>query len=651
MGKAFPILILALILAAGATALTVPVAYAAEDTLIVAQMKYIKNPNPMKEETWYDWWLNLVTFDRLFREGPDLEPHPWLCNYYEVSPDGLVWMFKIVKNSKWHDGVPFTARDIAFTIEFYKKYKPPAWYPNVMYVTKVEVIDDYTIKVYLNQTFVWMKRRFGQMIILPEHVWKYVAEVFDDPMRFNPMSSDDVAKVLEAIKEKAPGDIASKVEDFVNKYGHLRIGNGPFMLTRWKEGELLEMVKAPDYFKKGFPRINKLIYKVYATAQAQYLAVKKGEAHIMVWTVPYAVIEEAEADPNIVLPKTPDVYVGYIGLNMKDPILENPLVRKAVAHAIDKEKIVSMLMLGYATATYTFIHPGYEKWVSFNVPKYEFNLDMANRLLDQAGLKDVDGDGYRETPDGKDVELTIYTPSYDPVRVRIGDLMVEWFKQIGIKLTNRPVDFDTLIDLVYNKHEFQMYIIENDANFQPWYLSAYYTKEQYVPGGNNPYGFVDETFEKLVRKMDAEPDEEKRVSMVYELQRILAEKLPLIPVYIRYWMQAYRAELSGVVDMPGGSLNLWTLINANFEGKSPELPYTELVTPTPPTTPPTPVTAMPTTKTVTETVVKTKTVTETETATISTTVEVKATPAAASAAIVVLLIICIALAAMLFRRR
>ncbi|HID73074.1 TPA: ABC transporter substrate-binding protein, partial [Candidatus Micrarchaeota archaeon] len=439
MDRAVSAIVLALVLMAGAPALMANAAHAAEGTLIVAQMKYIKNPNPLKEETWYDWWLNLVTFDRLFREGPDLEPHPWLCEFYAVSPDGLVWTFKVVENSKWHDGVPFTARDIAFTVEFYKKYKPPAWYPNVMYVTKVEVVDDYTVKVYLNQTFVWMKRRFGQMIILPEHIWKYVAQVFEDPMRFNPLDSEDVAKVLAVIKEEAPKEIASKVEEFVNKYGHLRIGNGPFMLVRWKEGELLEMVRAPGYFKEGFPKIDRLVYKVYATAQAQYLAVKKGEAHIMVWTVPYAVIEEAEADPNIVLPRTPDVYVGYIGLNMKDPVLENPLVRKAIAHAIDKEKIVSVLMLGYAMPAYTFIHPGYEKWVNLHVPRYEFDLDTANELLDRAGFRDVDGDGYRETPDGRDFELTIYTPSYDPVRVRIGDLMVEWFKQICIKLTNRAV--------------------------------------------------------------------------------------------------------------------------------------------------------------------------------------------------------------------
>ncbi len=608
-------------------------AQGAEETVIVASMKYIKNPNPLREETWYDWWLNLVTFDRLFREGPDLEPHPWLCDYYTYTPDGLVWTFHIVKNAYWHDGVPLTARDIVFTIEFYQKYKPPARYPDVKYIEKAELVDDYTFRIYLKEPFVWLLRRFGYMVILPEHIWKYVAKVFKDPMQFNPLKKEDVEKVLAVIEKEAPPEIASKVKAFVEKYGHLRIGSGPYMLVRWIEGELLELVKHPMYFKKGFPRAEKLIFKVYASADAQYLAVKTGKAHIMMWTVPYAVIKEAEQDPNIVLPKTPDVYIGYIGFNLKDPIVGNKLVRKAIAYAINKEFIVKTLMLGYAEAVYTFVHPGFKKWVNFDVPKYEFNLKKAAELLDKAGFKDIDGDGWRETPDGKDFELVIYTPSYDPVRVRIGDMLVETLKKIGVKLVNRPLDFDTLVDYVYNKHEFQMYIIENDANFQPWYFSSYYVKEQYVPGGNNPWGFVNETFEKLLREAEKTIDESKRIELYKRLQLILADELPLVPLYVRYWMQAYRAELSGVVEMPGGALNFWTLINANFRGLKPELPYTELKKPTatPVTTvvttvvtsaPPATVTvAKKVVSTVTVTQVSTKTVhvTRTETATVTTT--------------------------------
>ena len=627
-----------------------------QETIIVASMKYIKNPNPLKEETWYDWWLNIITFDRLFREGPDLEPHPWLCEYYEYSPDGLVWTFKIVEDAYWHDGVPLTAKDIVFTIEFLKKYKPPAWYPNVKYIEKVELVDEYTFKIYLKEPYVWLLRRFGYSIILPEHIWKYVAMIYEDPLRFNPMKKEDVEKVLKVIEERAPADIVEKVKAFVSKYGHLRIGSGPFMLTRWVEGELLELSKHPMYFKKGFPRADKLIFKVYSTADAQYLAVKTGEAHIMMWTIPYAVIREAETNPDLVVPKTPDVYVGFIGFNMKDPLLSNKLIRKAIAYAINKQYIVETLMLGYAMPVYTFVHPGFEKWVNWDIPKYEFNLKKAAELLDKAGFKDIDGDGWRETPDGKDFQLEILTPSYDPVRIRIGDLLVETLRKIGVKLVNRPLDFDTLVDYVYNEHKFQLYIIENDANFQPWYYSAYYVKEQYIPGGNNPWGFINDTFEKILGEAEKTVNEAERVELYKKLQAILADELPLIPVYVRYWMQVYRKELSGVVDMPGGSLNFWTLINANFRGLEPELPYTELK-PTAmqsPTPTQTEAVIRPSTAaiTVTQTITKTITTTEVKTITTSvpTTVTVAAVPPLYTAAFIIVIVAVAVLAYLLGKR-
>ncbi len=604
----------------------------AEETLIVASMKYIKNPNPLKEETWYDWWLNLVTYDRLFREGPDLEPHPWLCSYYEHSPDGMVWTFRIVENAYWHDGNPITAEDLVFTVEFYRRHQPPSWYPSVEFVDRIELVDRYTVRVYLSRFSAWILRTFGTMIILPRHVWSHVEEVFEDPTHFNPLSSADVARVLGRIEVGEPADVASKTRDFVNRYGHLRIGSGPYALARWVEGELLDLVRHPVYFKPGFPRAQRLVFKVYATDEAQYLAVKRGDAHVMMWTAPYAVLEEASRDPTLVVPKSPDVYVGFLGFNLRDPITGNKNFRKAVAHALDKNFVVSVLMLGYAEKVHTFVHPGYRFWVNPDVPSYDFDLSEAARLLDEAGFRDVDGDGWRESPTGERFEVTIYTPEYDPVRVRIGDILVENLAKIGVRAKNVPLDFDTMVDYVYNQLRFHMYIIENDANFAPWYYSAFYVEEQAVPGGNNPWGFVDKEFEELLRRAEAEPDESARARMYKQLQAVLAEELPILPIYVRFWIQVYRRELSGVVDMPGGALNFWTLINGNFRGLPPELPYTELVPPV--VTPPPPVAEV---ATVTVTVTATLPVTHVVTHTVR--VEVPTTPPEAVAAAVAAVVI------------
>ncbi len=580
-----------------------------QEVFIIASMKYIKNPNPLKEETWYDWWLNLVMYDRLFREGPDLEVYPWLCMWYEHTPDGLTWTFTIVPNATWHDGVLLTAEDVVFTIKFYQEYKPASWYPQVADIDKAEVINTYTFRIHLKEVNVWLLRTFGTIIILPKHIWSYVPQAFSDPTTFNPLNPDDVSKVLNLIKKSEPLEIYSKVEAFVSKYKHLRVGSGPYILTRWVEGELLDLSKHPNYFKAGFPRADRLVFKVYTTAESQYLAVKANEAHIMMWNAPYAILSEAEANPSLKVPKTFDTYVGFIGFNLRDPITGNKLFRKAVAYALDKAFIVNTLMMGYAVVAYTYIHPNIVKYVNVNVPKYEFNLTKAAKLLDEAGFKDVDGDGWRETPDGKKFELTIYSPEYDPVRVRICDILVENLGKIGVKAKNIALEFDTLIDYVYNKNQFQIYIIENDANFMPWYYDSYYVEEQARPGGNNPWGFINKTFENLLSKAKSELNDDVRAKLYKDMQAILAEELPLIPIYIRYWIQIYRTELSGVVDMPGGPLNFWTIINANFRGIKAELPYTKLVQPTTPTI----TSVLATTITITQTVTQPTTVTITTT--------------------------------------
>jgi len=95
------------------------------------------------------------------------------------------------------------------------------------------------------------------MLIVPEHIWKYVPKVFSDLEKFNPINPERVAKVLELIKKNESQEIVPEVETSVKKYGHLRIGNGLFILARWKEGELLEMVKNSLYLKKGFPQVDK----------------------------------------------------------------------------------------------------------------------------------------------------------------------------------------------------------------------------------------------------------------------------------------------------------------------------------------------------------------------------------------------------------
>jgi len=328
-------------------------------TVAISMMDDISNLNVLMQDTWWDYWKDVVLYDTLFKEDVNLELIPWMCKRWERSEDGLTWVFEIHHNITWHDGTPLTAHDIEFTIWYIKNNEVPGWYSDVKYIESTEVIDDYTIRITLSEPFVWFLRRFGTTVILPKHLWENLPWNTTDP----PM-----------------------------------IGCGPFKWVRRVEGDFIEFVKNENYFKAGYPRIDRLIYKVVTNPDAQYMSLKVNETQMMSWTLPYAVIKEAVEDPNINPAPYPDTYVGIIGINLRDPRLADVKLRRAIAHAIDKETIVNLLMLGWAAPADTYVHPGYVAWCNYDVPKYEFDLDKANAILDAAGYIDVDGDGIREVP-------------------------------------------------------------------------------------------------------------------------------------------------------------------------------------------------------------------------------------------------------------
>ena len=205
-------------------------------TASVAMMSYVKNFNPLKEATWYDWFFDMVVYDRLFQVDTDLSLKPWLCKEWKVSPDGLTYTIKIHENATWHDGTPLTIHDLNFTIWYVIENQVPAWYPDVMYVKETKVLDDYTIQITLNQTFAWFKRRMGTFIILPKHIWEGLK--WDVP---------------------EPPEI---------------VGSGPFKVVERVEGEYIKFERHPNYFKAGYPRLDTLIFKVIAKPDAEYLALK-----------------------------------------------------------------------------------------------------------------------------------------------------------------------------------------------------------------------------------------------------------------------------------------------------------------------------------------------------------------------------------------
>lgn len=319
----------------------------------------IKTNNPFLRTLALEGYIDRMIFEPLVAFDLNLTVVPWLAESWEVSEDGLVWTFHLRDNVTWHDGKPFTAEDVVFTIETVLEHKPPTWYSYFEMIERAEAVDNYTVKVYMKQPYSWTLTTFATFEILPKHAWKDVPWNTTDP----PM-----------------------------------IGTGPFKWVKWEKGEYIELEKNPNYWKAGKPHLDRVLWTVYETGSAQVLALRAGEVDLMYRYIPLESIKTLIEDPNIIVSVSPGLNFRYFIPNLRRVPFDDINLRKALAHAVDKETIVNAIMLGYAEPIDSFVPQAWGEWNNPNVPKYEYNLTKANEILDKAGYLDVDNDGIRELP-------------------------------------------------------------------------------------------------------------------------------------------------------------------------------------------------------------------------------------------------------------
>lgn len=268
------------------------------------------------------------------------------------------------------------------------------------------------------------------------------------------------------------------------------------------------------------------------------------------------------------------------------------LFRRAVHHLINVTEVVNVIYQGYALpGSLGRIPPNLSPWANPNLPpkevEYPFSLEKAKQLLDQLGLKDVDGDGWREKPNGEKLKLTIYSPNYDPLRVRWADMIAENLKKVGINVEHVPLEWTTLVNKL-TSGDFDMLVIGGVGDLDPDILyDIFHTK-----GGwnNGKCSFPD--LDPLLEKQRFETNVTKRIEIVWEIQNKLAEYVPLLNTVHQQFIFAYRVDnFDGWVLGPFLSPdNFFTYMNI-YNVKLVRTPTPTPTTPTPtPTTSPKPAT-------------------------------------------------------------
>ena len=433
---------------------------------------------------------------------------PWLARKVRRSDDGRTYMFELREGVKWHDGRPFTAEDVVFTFDYFADQPlGPLVTAQPRGVSGARARSRLVVEVELEAPAVTFLEQVASAVpIVPKHVWSKI--------------------------EDAPLTQSRKV----------LVGTGPYRLRSYSAGEGAYQYEANNGFFLGKPFIKRIELR---PVDDQLSALRAGEID-SASTPPEGVGRDAlgpfRGDEFGILGSPATFTFPLIWNIAKGGALADVRFRRASAMAIDRQAIVNRLIAGQGSpGNPGFIPPKHP----FHVPveQYPFDPAAANRLLDRAGYERGSG-GVRRGPDGKQLRYTLVTGNV-PVPPML-DMLVAAMKEIGVELKPQAVDLPTLFSrLEAGDNEIALSLYPGPGptalNSDPDYMRTFYSSrvKDRLQGAQ---GWVNHEFDRLADRQLVTADRQERMRLVARMQHIVADELPVLPLYYPTLFDAFRKE-------------------------------------------------------------------------------------------------------------
>lgn len=417
------------------------------------------------------WADGLMTYDR---NGSRI---PRLAESWEVSPNGLTYTFKIRSGVKWSDGQPFSAEDVVFTLMNFGKYNT--------YLTKLMPLiaeagapDATTFVLKLKQPLTATLDLFDKEVfpLLPKHVYER-SDLLTNPAN------------------RAP------------------VGLGPFKFVSWETGRAITFNRNPNYWEKGKPHVDSVVFALIPDPQQRRNALARGEIDWM-WLEP-AQVAAAEAAAKgggfrVIEIKINAPERAVVDFNLRREPMKNLQVRQALFQAIDRDRVVQDVYQGMANKELNAIPVQFR---SLHDPSIDYNKiypydpKKAGALLDAAGYPLKNGTRFS-------IELTY--PAVPPFEWIARVVQSEW-TAIGLSVKMAGLDGQIWTDKVYKRHDFDASIISLTARTNPvlGIDRSYLCNQGSVPYAN-PTGYCNADLDKLISEAAATPlDKQQAVYSKY----------------------------------------------------------------------------------------------------------------------------------------
>jgi peptide/nickel transport system substrate-binding protein len=526
-----------------------------KSTFIFADTSPIDSLNPMvgyNASDFYTWVMNydLPINYSLSDLGPDYA-HSIVPQAPVVSPDNMTFTYTIRPNMKWSDGQPFTASDIAWTLNYYKKNNIPNYSSDLTLFSSADAPDATHFVVHTSAPTslfsggtVWMYE-----FILPQHIWSKMK----DP-------------------QKAPGWPA--------------VGSGPYYISNYQQDKgLVTLTRNPYYWGNTVagmqPHYQTIIYEVFKDSNAEATALQTG-AIDFAFLDSGNIVNAMKNKPNIVTrgANLGDQLFEELGFNtgsgfQTDPTggfvkhgdgihaASDPAFRRAIREAVDDQTIVDKVLLGYGTPGISPVTPT-ETTGNWQPPPDQalpFNLDKAKSDLAAAGYVDTDGDGIVNDPvTHQDVILRYYVRTSGENSQNTAPYVASWLKQIGVGTKIKNMSDEALTSAImagdYDMFDWDWYSGPDPAGILNVFTCAERDPNPKVYRNSDSY-FCDTTFDTLYHQQFRATDATKRADMIHQMQGILYQDEPYVVLYNAQTLEAYRSDrVTGLVSQPSDNGDL-----------------------------------------------------------------------------------------------
>ncbi|HEV7700268.1 MAG TPA: ABC transporter substrate-binding protein [Pyrinomonadaceae bacterium] len=478
-----------------------------------------------------------------------------------TSEDGKTVSVTLRSGLQFSDGHPLTADDVVFTVTAMldDKVKSPAFHDAMMVDGKpieVKKVSDTEVQLVFPQAVASVENYLVNVGVLPAHILE--ADLKAGKLAEDWKVDSDPAKIVTS---------------------------GPFVVTATTPGERIEYARNPHYYKKDsagtqLPYLDNFTIEVVTDANNTFARLGQGTLDIadrirvndfVELNKGQGSVRGYDAGPGlgtdyIFFNQNTDGPNGPLNNDAKRAWFSNRGFRKAVASAIDRESIANVTLQGLATPLYGFVSPANKVWFKADLPKIDYDLKAADKMLADAGFKKG---GTADAPvlqdaQGNNVEFTLLVPAENEGRKLMAAVVQEDLAKLGIKIQVVPLDFPAVTERWTKTYDYDAILLglsltDVEPSSYGTFLTSSSPTHQWQPKQRTPATEWEKRVDELFAQQSTERDPSKRMAAFGEIQSILREEMAVVPIAARHVVTGANSRIGNYNPSPIIPYSLWNV--------------------------------------------------------------------------------------------